>query len=47
MDMAMGINKTIKYQGKAAELIGLNESGALVLRCGAKYILTYGDEIFV
>ena len=47
MDMAMGINKTIKYQGKAAELIGLNESGALVLRSGTKYILTYGDEIFI
>ena len=47
MDMAMGINKTIKYQGKTAELIGLNESGALVLRCGEKYILTYGDEIFI
>ena len=47
MNMAMAINKTIKYQGKVAELIGLNESGALVLRCGEKYILTYGDEIFV
>lgn len=47
MDMAMGINKTITYQGKTADLIGLNESGALVLRCGTKYILTYGDEIFI
>ncbi len=29
MDMAMGINKTIKYQGKVAELMGLNESGGI------------------
>lgn len=47
MDMAMYINKMIKYQGKTVELIGLNESGALVLRCDTKYILTYGDEIFI
>ena len=47
MDMAIGINKMIKYQGKDAQLIGLNEDGALVLRCDSKYILTYGDEIFV
>ncbi len=47
MNMAFGINKIIKYQGKSAELIGLNESGALVLRTGTKYILTYGDEIVV
>jgi len=47
MNMAVGINKTIKYQGKNAELIGLNEQGALVLRCDTKYILTYGDEIFI
>ena len=45
MDMATGINKIIKYQGKDALLIGLNEDGALVLRCGANYLLTYGDEI--
>ena len=45
--IGIGINKIIKYQGKSAELIGLNESGALVLRTGTKYILTYGDEIVV
>lgn len=47
MDMAIGINKTIVYRGKSAQLIGLNEQGALVLRCGADYILTYGDEISI
>jgi len=47
MDMAIGINQTIGYQGKTAQLIGLNEQGALVLRCGANYILTYGDEISI
>ena len=45
MDMAIGINETITYHGKNAQLIGLNERGALVLRCGSNYILTYGDEI--
>ena len=45
MDLAMCINKMIKYQGKDAELIGLNEDGALVLRFGSRYVLTYGDEI--
>lgn len=47
MDMAICINKIIKYQGKNAELIGLNEEGALVLRFGTQYVLTYGDEISI
>ena len=37
----------VKYQGKEAELIGLNEDGALVLRFGTRYVLTYGDEISI
>ena len=45
MDLAAGLNKTIQYHGKPAELIGLNEDGALVLRNGSRYVLTYGDEI--
>ncbi len=45
MDMAIGINETVTYQGKTATLIGLNENGALVLRCGTNYLLIYGDEI--
>ena len=47
MDMAMYVNKIIKYQGKNAELIGLNEDGALVLRFDSRYVLTYGDEISI
>lgn len=47
MELAMCINKMIKYQGKEAELIGLNEDGALVLRFGSRYVLTYGDEISI
>ncbi len=45
MNLAAGLNKTIQYHGKPAELIGLNEDGALVLRNGSRYVLTYGDEI--
>ena len=47
MDLAAGLNKIIQYHGKPAELIGLNEDGALVLRDGSRYILTYGDEISI
>ena len=45
LDLAMCLNKTVKYQGKPAVLIGLNNDGALILRSGSKYFLTYGDEI--
>lgn len=45
MELAICINKIIKYQGKNAELIGINEEGALVLRIDSRYVLTYGDEI--
>ena len=47
MELAAGLNKTIIFHGKPAELIGLNEDGALVLRCDSRYILTYGDEISI
>ena len=47
MDLAAGLNKIIQYHGNPAELIGLNEDGALVLRDGSRYILTYGDEISI
>ena len=47
MDLAFAINNIIKYHGKPAELIGLNMDGALVLRRGSEYILTYGDEISI
>lgn len=47
MNMAAALNKIIQYHGKSVELIGLNEDGALVLRDGSQYILTYGDEISI
>lgn len=47
MSMASGLNTTVKYRGATAELIGINENGALVLRCGTRYVLAYGDEILV
>lgn len=45
MDLATGLNKTVKYRGDTVELIGINENGALVLRDGSRYLLAYGDEI--
>lgn len=45
MDLAVGLNKIVKYRGEEVELIGINENGALVLRNGTRYILAYGDEI--
>lgn len=45
MSLATGLNTTVKYRGTTAELIGINENGALVLRCGTRYVLAYGDEI--
>lgn len=47
MELAISINKMVKYQGKQAELIGINGEGALVLRFDTRYVLTYGDEISI
>ena len=47
MDLAVALNKIIKYHGKSVELIGLNEDSALVLREGTRYVLTYGEEISI
>lgn len=47
MDLAIGINADVKYQGAMATLIGLNDNGALVLRRGSKYLMVYGDEIVI
>ena len=46
-EFAIALNKIIQYHGKTAELIGLNDDGALILRDGTRYILTYGDEISI
>lgn len=45
MENALGINSIVKYQGMPAELVGINENGALILRRDSKYFLVYGDEI--
>lgn len=45
MEMAAALNKVVRYRGENVELIGINESGALVLRRGTQYLLAYGDEI--
>ena len=44
-DLAAGLNGRVKYRGETAELIGINENGALVLRRNSYYFLVYGDEI--
>ncbi len=45
MELAAMLNNVVKYKGQSAQLIGINEDGALVLRKDSKYIMTYGDEI--
>lgn len=45
MDLAVALNRAVKYQGESVELIQINENGALVLRRGSEYLLAYGDEI--
>lgn len=45
MELATALNKVVRYRGENVELIGINESGALVLRRGTQYLLAYGDEI--
>ena len=44
-ELAVGLNRNVKYRGEIVELIGINENGALVLRNGTRYELVYGDEI--
>ncbi len=45
LDLVAGLNKDVVYRGASAELIGINENGALILRRGTRYLLVYGDEI--
>lgn len=45
MSFAVGINGLVKYRGEMVELIGINDSGALVVRRGTEYLLIHGDEI--
>jgi biotin-(acetyl-CoA carboxylase) ligase len=44
-ELAMCINTPVKYRGEIAQLVGINENGALILRNDSRYILVYGDEI--
>jgi len=46
-DLAIGLHSTVTHRGRKAELIGINENGALVLRHGSEYIIVYGDEISI
>lgn len=44
---AEGLNHIVKYRDKDAQLIGLNDNGALILRIDSAYHLVYGDEIYL
>ena len=46
-ELAACLNRPVKYRGELAELVGINENGALILRRGTHYLLVYGDEIVV
>ena len=46
-ELAAGLNHDVKYRGESAELIGINENGALILRRASRYFLVYGDEIMM
>lgn len=46
-ELAASLNKTIVFHGQQMELMGLNDEGALILRNGSEYLLTYGDEISI
>lgn len=45
MQLVEHLNRDVLYHGAPAELIGINENGALILRSDTRYLLVYGDEI--
>lgn len=47
MSLATCLNMPVKYRGEIAELVGINENGALILRRDSRYLLVYGDEISI
>ncbi len=47
MESAAGLNGMVKYRGEMVELIGINDSGALVVRRASEYFLVHGDEILM
>lgn len=44
-ELAAGLNKTVVYRGAPAELVGIDENGALILHRDGEKIQVYGDEI--
>ncbi|MDE6570897.1 MAG: biotin--[acetyl-CoA-carboxylase] ligase [Alphaproteobacteria bacterium] len=47
MELAAGLNGVVKYRGECAQLIGINEAGALMLRRAGQDLLAWGDEIIM
>lgn len=47
MELAIGLGHVVEYRGMSAELVGIDDDGALVLRHGTEQILGYGDEIVI
>ncbi len=45
MALADGLNKNVMYRGVAAQLMGIDENGAVILSHDGERILGYGDEI--
>ena len=45
MNLAAGLSGAVTYREMPAELVGINDDGALVLRREGMEILAYGDEI--
>ncbi len=45
LDMSAHIDKQVIYRGKAAEFMGLNDDGAMILRNGSEYFFVFGDEL--
>ena len=45
MDLAAGLWRMVRYRGESAQLIGIDENGALVLRRDGTDFLAWGGEI--
>ncbi|MCL2538205.1 MAG: biotin--[acetyl-CoA-carboxylase] ligase [Alphaproteobacteria bacterium] len=47
LDLAIGIGAEITYRRGRATLCGINDDGALILRRGNEYIMSFADEISI
>ena len=47
MRLAANLNCVVIYRGEKVNLIGINETGALILQKDGKFFCAYGDEIIV